>query len=98
MRKKIKPKEPVGMLPRDRQKSSRPNVGDTKTEIRFAFLPIKIRGYKVWLERYKMTYEYKDTYRRKYILPRDRTPYDREYEIVKCQDFVLTKIDFYKNG
>lgn len=35
-----------------------PKVGDTKVETRFAWLPIQIKEYMVWLETYEIVYSY----------------------------------------
>ncbi len=45
---------------KEEPKIKNPKIGDIRTDIKFALFPIKFKGYKVWLERYSRTYEYRE--------------------------------------
>ncbi len=40
-------------------KEQSPSVGDYKFKFLFAWWPTKVDGFTVWLERYKIVYEYR---------------------------------------
>lgn len=46
--------------------SKRPEEGDYKITKKFAWLPKKVEGYIIWLENYKIVFEYKVRKRDRY--------------------------------
>ena len=39
-----------------------PRIGDTRHRFKFAFLPIRINEWSIWLERYQVTEEYQEVW------------------------------------
>jgi len=93
-------KEKVKKVKKIKPKPKQPEIGDLKEEIKFAFFPAELTdGIIVWLENYKIIYEFKEV---KYRIPislsdvcyEDGSPiYDRlgftEYETRTKREWIL---------
>ena len=57
-------KEPLTHLLNHLQKIKKPEpeIGDKKSEIKFAFIPKRIQDHIVWLEKYECVYIYNPSY------------------------------------
>lgn len=93
-KKKIKKRKPRPVYISDK-------IGDIKTEICFAVVPILIKGYKVWFERYKKIYEYSKKMEKSYIQPytEARSGFNIKgvtYELYETERWLLKNYEFYK--